>query len=1112
MDPYELGEAAVLLDRTKREKVALVRYLSILLVFGAVILACIFGLTFAVVELSKETKYLDGGVMTLRGDATTVVKVDNNEITIENGQLVDRMTHQPVATSENLKSQKLSSRLDTAAFKDMRYLKVTADGGVDAYFFVLAVARIQREASIHGTVIEIMTAAGSIVLDDEVILFEEAVGDFFNKAGFTVSATRRHLLGIYELLGFFNVAATVALKGLPADQVKPQMPEVPFTSTIEVLRPCDVAEYPQLHKATNSTAEGHSLLDESDLCKMDLGTDGVGEDMPGVVVLEGKRYIKETETAYHQDNSTLSMTTYEAMPGVRKMRLYDSAVDKEWGWQEYDDQIFYCNTTANAGSALDNLITEAEAKAMVEAAEFMKEYESDAELEEIAKVMNKPVEDIKAERDALTAADDEKAVFDGEDSENTPMKYEYIGPVVVDGVSARHFRLTLDFPAGSAGAQLLNTTEAIKAGWEYYDQPLSDGTSKPIRFVYKDRQGGTQLNLVTDWRLEPNGFNATLFELPTGYPAEGSVSGVATCPHNMSPKIPLMDSPFMDAWEPPADGTPIESVIFDSEDQETTESSDSGAAKRIRDMVDDGEMKAYIEEMASDTALRRALQHRSLQAKDVKWNFFVFPFCGPEIDRGGLPASTLSHPKLKKMDKVSECMEKAEARIKATGKRFLKVKVKFLTPSTYDWNNMVDPDNVPIVFDGFQVLGESALDPWQSGLILAEASFGWDDAHKMFQSGREFGTVYGEAKLSAGIKNLIPAVIADNTPSSIIDLLGVDLATARVELNSKTGLLHLKVESCIFVPGVSIFTCWPLVGMKLKAEFSTDMVGLIKDGEVSASIVDFGMTYYYPSICTYNRRVCWWYPSCHLSCRWRRRGWRWRLSCSWRCHWRRACRNIKIPYPCQQYGAKSFMKPLGIKSTPFTLMKSPGGKVDQKFDESKEGQDNAVVAANPAKLTGSCKHPNWWGSFDRAGWSTCKGDDYAVTGLYRNWCHPLYCLEDARCCKVESDAGYECYEENWGSCMDRANHCTCQAGYYLNGLYRSGSGHGLGHIEKARCCKPKGTVKALNYQDVNKAAAFDRHGWHSCPNNQFLRGFYRSGGSVHGGLYHIETFKCANFT
>ena len=35
-------------------------------------------------------------------------------------------------------------------------------------------------------------------------------------------------------------------------------------------------------------------------------------------------------------------------------------------------------------------------------------------------------------------------------------------------------------------------------------------------------------------------------------------------------------------------------------------------------MVDDGEMKAYIDEMASDTALRRALQHRSLQGKDIK--------------------------------------------------------------------------------------------------------------------------------------------------------------------------------------------------------------------------------------------------------------------------------------------------------------------------------------------------------------------------------------------------------------------------------------------------------------------------------------------------------------
>jgi hypothetical protein len=77
--------------------------------------------------------------------------------------------------------------------------------------------------------------------------------------------------------------------------------------------------------------------------------------------------------------------------------------------------------------------------------------------------------------------------------------------------------------------------------------------------------------------------------------------------------------------------------------------------------------------------------------------------------------------------------------------------------------------------------------------------------------------------------------------------------------------------------------------------------------------------------------------------------------------------------------------------------------------------------------TGSCRVANWWSSFDRKGWSSCPGG-YYLTGLRgnKNKCNKLYCLEEAKCCRVvkqnskKVNGGWS----RWSKC-----HGKCGTGY-----------------------------------------------------------------------------------
>ncbi|XP_005112200.1 uncharacterized protein LOC101845516 [Aplysia californica] len=162
----------------------------------------------------------------------------------------------------------------------------------------------------------------------------------------------------------------------------------------------------------------------------------------------------------------------------------------------------------------------------------------------------------------------------------------------------------------------------------------------------------------------------------------------------------------------------------------------------------------------------------------------------------------------------------------------------------------------------------------------------------------------------------------------------------------------------------------------------------------------------------------------------------------------------------------------------------------------------------------SCRNSNWWGSFDQKdGLSKCDGGSDYITGLYRSKRlipDRLGFIEEAKCCPAPSPYTgdkTQVFYANWWASFDQNNRWnTCPAGFFLQGLYRTGTGDRLWDLEEGRCMKPASHpyVHGRCY-DHDITLAFDRQGWVRCDNSYFLTGLYRG---VCDELYCLEKMRC----
>lgn len=217
--PLELARGAELYQKSKKKAKRLTQAVIGLTVVLAVLLAAFAGITFVVIELSKDT--------TVENDGTTLTKTGEGVMKVGKAAFEGGM----------------SSLLPDAAFEKLTSFKVTSDSGAYISMNVNGYVRLGDDA--RGDVI-LMTHFGLITVSGSVMTFEDVLGDVFSRAGFNVASSggaRRRLTGFYEMQAMFNdVTSWESADGtgtaLGDDFVAPRFPEN-YEVDVSVLYRCD---------------------------------------------------------------------------------------------------------------------------------------------------------------------------------------------------------------------------------------------------------------------------------------------------------------------------------------------------------------------------------------------------------------------------------------------------------------------------------------------------------------------------------------------------------------------------------------------------------------------------------------------------------------------------------------------------------------------------------------------------------------------------------------------------------------------------------------------------------------------------------------------------------
>ena len=244
--PMELARAAELYQDSKNMVKRLTRLAAALLLLMGVMLAAITGLTFSVVELSKESKVGADGAMVSAADANQAVRTAAAEFALEaSSDFARRRALQSdssaygggdtavmrssedgsvlAVASAPLRASRLSSRLPDSAFEELKELDVRSGTGARLVLAIQGWTRLPRGCKGADSTVVLLTAAGNVDIEDEVLRFQSKDSmDIFERAGFTVDFGMRRLTGMYELVGFFN--AIDNWEGLEVGEAVPAFP------------------------------------------------------------------------------------------------------------------------------------------------------------------------------------------------------------------------------------------------------------------------------------------------------------------------------------------------------------------------------------------------------------------------------------------------------------------------------------------------------------------------------------------------------------------------------------------------------------------------------------------------------------------------------------------------------------------------------------------------------------------------------------------------------------------------------------------------------------------------------------------------------------------------
>ncbi|KAG2441269.1 hypothetical protein HYH02_010111 [Chlamydomonas schloesseri] len=511
--------------------------IAMLTLFNLFTIGAVVGLTYATMYSLKDSE-VTGSTMYVKG-STEIVRTGNADMTVVNGVMVSRQTTAADGTTTTTAvnasvvngtlpsssvnpaavlrtanymgaPQAFSSRVDIRDLMELKYLYLKGAGVAELALQVQGVARVPSANSVHGSIVRIVTVAGTITLDDTVIVFSTEMADIFAEAGFKVARNRRMLIGVYEVLGFFNFIKDLSVFNLPASEPVPRLPSSDFYMKVKIYEPCVTASNPKtdrcvLNSASGTSTSGHrrmaldaplmSMPDEPLLPMADswpavAAPSGAPsrrrlstvpraladvEDLAGVEVVNGTRYMTHNETAVSWKGLVRTVYQFALYPTHQRVELSktDGLVYK---WQE---PLSPSSTTGPAVAYCGNFTM--------------------------------------------------PPAVAGAFSKENLVKFEYLGNEAFADRAARHFRLELKQPKVE-GSNETRPNLVIN----YWDAPNS---LVPLGFEFYSADAGMVMIKILEFRnltaSSPEATNAALWQVPA----------TSTCAAR-DKDMPMLTTPF----------------------------------------------------------------------------------------------------------------------------------------------------------------------------------------------------------------------------------------------------------------------------------------------------------------------------------------------------------------------------------------------------------------------------------------------------------------------------------------------------------------------------------------------------------------------------------------
>jgi len=361
VDANWIRQAAHTMVEGKNFARLLMKLSCVLMVLLAFSIVSIGLLTFYIVDSSKDTE-LEGDIMVNRATGS-LLAIDSAIFNVsESGEMKSKGGGGGIKSGEYLQPTPLDSRLPDSFWTEFKRFSVNGDSGAFLSMMVQAAARYPRAGSRHGTVIVIFTFIGDITLDGTDMTFKERVAGAFEDAGFELEPSRRRLMGVTELVGFFNLMQDMMDQGL-IDEMPAAMLDFMNGEWRVVTRTIETCHWTQCFEGlwdpdsfpeTNIThiKPGYPVTDEqlaiAQLPAAHVNYTGDLEWIDTITTMadgpyEGLRVFEYEEHSYGKDKDLLhSIFHYSPYPGQYLHKVYNKTRTFEFqSWTSTYDQQFY---------------------------------------------------------------------------------------------------------------------------------------------------------------------------------------------------------------------------------------------------------------------------------------------------------------------------------------------------------------------------------------------------------------------------------------------------------------------------------------------------------------------------------------------------------------------------------------------------------------------------------------------------------------------------------------------------------------------------------------------------------------------------------------------------